>query len=192
MTGTSPDEGSAAIDAYLAGLTDEQRVALERVRQTLRSILPHADEAIRYGMPALVLDGKAVAGYAASRDHCGYYPMSGDVVAEAGDLLDAYERSKGGIRFGFDQRLPKGLLRQLVKLRLAELAAVDNGRRTEYYDDGQLKAVGQMRDGKLHGNWKWFRRDGTLLRTGKFSHGEQVGTWTSYDGAGNPVKTTRY
>ena len=49
-----------------------------------------------------------------------------------------------------------------------------------------------MKDGELHGNWKWFRRDGTLLRTGRFSHGAQVGVWTTYDRDGEPTKTTRF
>jgi len=180
------------VDAYLAGLTPAQRSALTAVRETLRSVLPHATECIKYGMPAFALDGKGVAGYAAYQDHCGYYPMSGSVIEAAGDAVSKYPRSKGGIQFATDQRLPVGLIRKLVKLRLAEIASVQNGKRTEYFDDGQLKAVGPMKDGELHGNWKWFRRDGTLLRTGRFSHGAQVGAWTTYDRDGEPAKTTRF
>lgn len=184
--------GAEQVDAYLAGVSPAQRSALTAVRTALRSILPHADECIRYGMPAVALDGKGIAGYAAYKDHCGYFPMSGSVIEAAGDAVAGYETTKGGIRFGVDRRLPVGLIRRLVKLRLAELAAVDNGRRTEYYDDGRLKAVGPMKKGQLHGRWKWYRRDGTLMRTGQFSEGKQVGTWTTWDGAGNARKTTRF
>ena len=189
--GRGPSEASD-VDTYLAGVTPEQRAALILVRKTLRSILPHATEGIRYGMPAFALDGKGIAGYAAYKDHCGYFPMSGSVIEAAGDAVAGYETTKGGIRFDVDQRLPVGLVRRLVELRIAELAAVETGKRTEYYPDGQLKAVGPMKDGQLHGHWKWYRRDGTLMRTGQFSHGDQVGTWTTWDAAGNSVKVTRF
>jgi len=192
-TDDPPPEGLAGttlVDAYLAELAPDQRAALTTVRKALRSILPHATECIKYGMPAFALDGKGVAGYAAYKDHCGYFPMSGSVIEAAGDAVAGFATTKGGIRFGVDQRLPVGLIRRLVKLRLAEFADVENGRRTEYYDDGQLKAVGPMKDGQLHGRWKWYRRDGTLMRTGQFDHGTPIGTWTTWDQSGNPARAT--
>jgi len=143
-------------------------------------------------MPTFTLDGKGIAGYAAFKDHCSYFPMSSEVIRAAGDALDRYPTSKGGIRFDADGRLPVGLVRTLVKLRLAELAAVHNGTRREYDQQGRLKAVGPMKDGSLHGKWRWFRQDGTLLRTGQFAHGDQVGTWTTYDRDGNATKVTRF
>jgi hypothetical protein len=147
---------------------------------------------MKYGMPAFALEGKGIAGYAASGDQCGYYPMSGSVIAAAGDAVAGYATTKGGIRFDTAKGMPVGLIRRLVKLRIAELGAVTNGRRAEYYGDGQLKAVGPMKDGQLHGRWKWFRQDGTLMRTGQFDHGTQVGTWTTFDRAGEPAKVTRF
>lgn len=187
--GAPPAEASP-VDGYLAGLDAAPRACLDALRSTLRTVLPHAEEAIKYAMPAMVLDGVAVAGYAAFRDHCGYFPMSGSVIDAAGDAIDRFPRSKGGFRFGFEERLPVALVRRLVKLRLAELAAVTNGTRREYYDDGQAKAVGPMKAGALHGSWQWFRRDGTLLRTGQFSHGREVGTWTTWNRDGTAAKVT--
>lgn len=184
--------GAGEVDAYLAAVPPPQRDALSALREALRSILPHASEGMRYGMPTFLLDGKGIAGYAAFKDHCGYFPMSGSVIEAAGEAVARYGKTKGGIRFGIDERLPIGLIRRLVKLRVAELGAVEDGRRAEYYDDGQLKAMGPMEDGQLHGRWRWFRRDGTLLRTGQFSHGDQVGTWTTWDRAGKATKVTRF
>jgi uncharacterized protein YdhG (YjbR/CyaY superfamily) len=183
---------SNAVDDYLAKVPADHRAPLDAVRGSLRSVLPHATECLKYGMPAVALDGKGVAGYAAYKDHWSYFPMSGSVLEAAGDAVAEYPTSKGGLRLSFDQRLPMGLLRRLVKLRLAELAAVQNGKRTEYYDDGRLKATGPMRDGQLHGRWRWHRRDGTLLRTGQFSHGEQTGAWTTWDRHGNATTTTTF
>lgn len=119
--------------------------------------------------------------------------MSGSVLAAAGGAVARYQRTttNNGLEPGFDERLPVSLVRRLVKLRVAELSAVENGRCTEYYADGQQKAVGTMRNGQLHGRWEWSRRDETLMRSGQFSLEKQVGTWTTFVRAGNPTKTAR-
>jgi len=189
---TESSAGSEQVDAYLDQLPEAQRQALRAVRHSLVTVLPHAEECMKYGMPAVALDGKGIAGYAAFKDHCGYFPMSGSVLSAAGNAVAKYETTKGGFRFGVDERLPMSLIKRLVKLRIAELGAVENGRRMEYYGNGQRKAAGPMRDGQLHGKWQWFRQDGTLMRTGQFAHGEQVGTWTTFDRVGKPTKTTKY
>lgn len=60
----------------------------------------------------------------------------------------------------------------------------------ERHKDGSVRARGPMVDGVLEGYWEWFRVDGTMLRSGTFRHGEQVGEWVTYDRAGRPHKTT--
>lgn len=194
-TGT-PAAGAAAgveqVEAYLDGMGTAQRAPLDAVRRTLRSVLPYADECLKYGLPAVALHGKGVAGYGAFADHWSYFPMSGAVLSEAGDTVARYARSKGGLRLGLDERLPVAVVRRLVKLRIAELAAVTTGQRSEYYPDGMLKAVGRMKDGQLDGRWKWFRRDGTLMRTGQFAQGAQTGIWITWERDGTEGTTTRY
>ncbi|MFB0611933.1 toxin-antitoxin system YwqK family antitoxin [Aurantiacibacter poecillastricola] len=64
--------------------------------------------------------------------------------------------------------------------------------REDRHKDGTLKARGRELDGLLHGYWEWFRVDGTLLRSGSFERGEQVGEWTTYDSAGHPHKVTDF
>ncbi len=109
------------IDAYLAALAPPQRAALERVRRTIAAAAPGAQEGWSYGLPAFLLDGKPIAGFAAHAGHCSYYPMSGSVVASLAEDLAAFETSKGAIRFTPDAALPAGLVRKLVKARIAEL-----------------------------------------------------------------------
>jgi uncharacterized protein YdhG (YjbR/CyaY superfamily) len=189
---TSSTSGIEQVDRYLAGVAQPQRDTLAALRSTLRTILPHAVECLKYGMPAVALDGKGVAGYAAFADHCSYFPMSGSVLDRAGSAVARYPVSKGGLQFPVDRPPPAGLIRTLVKLRLAEIAAVENGKRNEYFPDGQLKASGAMKDGELHGRWTWYRRDGSVSRTGRFSRGERTGTWETWDRDGNIVKTTTF
>lgn len=190
----SDSAGTRAVDDYLAKLLPDQHGALSAVRHTLRKVLPYGKECMKYGMPAVALDGKGVAGYAAFKEHWSYFPMSGSVIELAGNAVARYERTttNGGLKLGFSDQLPIALVRRLVKLRIAELGAVENGRRAEYYTDGRLKAVGPVRNGQLHGKWKWFRQDGTQMRAGQFSNGEQVGTWTTFSRAGVPTKITKF
>lgn len=65
------------------------------------------------------------------------------------------------------------------------------GEHVERHRDGSLRARGPTLDGEPHGDWAWFRRDGTRLRSGTFDRGRQVGEWTTYDRAGEPYKVTR-
>lgn len=181
-----------AVEAYLAAQPEPQQGTLRAVRATLRSLLPTATEAMKYGMPAFVVCGKSVAGYAAFAGHCSYFPHSSQVLDRAGALIDGYPTSKGGLRFAVDRPLPKALIKKLVRLRLDELGEVSDGKRIELFDDGRVKAEGAMRSGELHGAWRWYRKDGSLLRTGSFRHGEQTGTWQTYDAEGDVVTTKRY
>jgi uncharacterized protein YdhG (YjbR/CyaY superfamily) len=108
----------ATPDAYLAAVSDDQRVALERLRRTIKAAAPKAEECISYGLPAFRLKGKFLVAYAAAANHCAFYP--GSVVQALKVELKNYDTSKGTIRFSPDKPLPSSLIRKVVKLRLAE------------------------------------------------------------------------
>jgi antitoxin component YwqK of YwqJK toxin-antitoxin module len=50
--------------------------------------------------------------------------------------------------------------------------------------------MGRLIDGVMTGYWEWFRKDGTMMRSGYFEDGQQVGQWTTYDRNGKAVKVT--
>jgi uncharacterized protein YdhG (YjbR/CyaY superfamily) len=108
------------IDEYLAGLSAENRAALQKVRRAIHATSPDAEECISYGMPAFRLNGKLIAGVKAAANHCSFHPMSGDTVATLQADLAGYETSKGTIRFSARAGLPATLVRKLVKARIAE------------------------------------------------------------------------
>lgn len=60
------------------------------------------------------------------------------------------------------------------------------------YGDGTVKAQGQRLDGELHGTWKFFRLDGSLMRSGSFDRGRQVGVWNTFTRDGDLVKSTNF
>jgi uncharacterized protein YdhG (YjbR/CyaY superfamily) len=113
------------VDDYLADAPEPQRSTLQVLRATLRDLLPEAQEALSYGMPAYLHRGKPVAGYAWTKRHCSYYPHSGAVLTELADELDGYDWSKGTLRFGVDEPLPRELVARLVEIRLTHLGSTD-------------------------------------------------------------------
>jgi len=110
------------IDEYLALVHDDDRRALERLRQTIRSAAPKAEECISYQMPAFRHNGKVVMWFGATAKHCSFYPGAFP-IEEHKKALEGYETSKGTIRFSPEHPLPAGLVRKLVKSRLAQADA---------------------------------------------------------------------
>jgi len=109
------------IDEYLAAVSDDQRAALEKLRKTIKSVAPKAEECISYQLAAFRLDGRPLVAFGATASHCAFYPMSGSIVAAYKDELEGYQTSKGTIRFQPSKPLPASLVKKLVKARIAEL-----------------------------------------------------------------------
>jgi antitoxin component YwqK of YwqJK toxin-antitoxin module len=59
--------------------------------------------------------------------------------------------------------------------------------RSPLYDNGLPRFKGEYLDGEMHGYWEFYRKDGSLMRTGHFDNGVQTGTWKTYDRAGKLV-----
>ena len=110
------------MDEYLAPLSDEKRAALQKLRRAIRSAAPEAEECISYGIPAFRLGGRMLVAFGAAANHCAFYPGSFPVEVHR-DALDAYDTSKGTIRFPPNSPLPSTLVRKLVKSRIAEHVA---------------------------------------------------------------------
>lgn len=122
MTTASADEadGSEEVEGYLAGLPEDARAALQKLRKTIRAAAPGAVEGFSYGIPAFKLHGRPLVAYASLKSHCSFFPMSPAVIDAHRQDLAGYETAKGTIRFQADKPLPSALVRKLVKARIAE------------------------------------------------------------------------
>jgi len=107
------------IDEYLATLSHEKRAALQKLRKTIKSAAPKAEECISYQLPAFRQHGMLV-GFGATANHCAFYLMSASTVEAHKDELREYDTSKGTIRFQPDKPLPVALVRKLVRARIEE------------------------------------------------------------------------
>jgi uncharacterized protein YdhG (YjbR/CyaY superfamily) len=119
-TPTKASSGLADVDAYLAEVPEPARSSLEKIRATIRSVVPaETTEKLSYGMPAFHYKGTLVA-YAAFRNHCSLFPMQASLIDEMQDELKSYRTSKGTLQFPQEKPLSAALLKKIVKLRVAE------------------------------------------------------------------------
>lgn len=56
-----------------------------------------------------------------------------------------------------------------------------------HYPNGVVKMKGFHLDGEMHGAWEWYRTDGSVMRTGEFDRGKQVGLWRTFERSGRLV-----
>jgi uncharacterized protein YdhG (YjbR/CyaY superfamily) len=69
---------SGNIDKYISGFPEPTQILLGKIRSAIKKAAPGAEEAMKYGIPTLVLDGNLVhfAGY---KNHIGFYPTSSGI-----------------------------------------------------------------------------------------------------------------
>jgi uncharacterized protein YdhG (YjbR/CyaY superfamily) len=106
------------VDEYLAAVPEDARLALEKLRKTIKAAAPHATELISYQIPMYKYHGLLV-GFAAFKNHCSFFVGTKN-IATYQDELKSYATSKGTIRFTADQPLPATLVKKLVKAHVAE------------------------------------------------------------------------
>lgn len=110
-----------AVSDYLATLDPADRAAFARVRDLALAEAPEATEGTSYGMAALLLGGRPLLGMRAAKGHLSVFPFSPEVVAAVAGRLAGSALSKGTVRFTAADPLPEDVLRDLVRLRRAEI-----------------------------------------------------------------------
>jgi len=117
------------IDQYLANVKPSNRKTLHKLRQTIQTAVPNAEECISYGIPAFRLNGRSLVFFGAWRSHCAFYPGSAATLKNFRNELKNFQTSKGTIRFSPDKPLPVALVKKLVKTRIAENDRANKKRR---------------------------------------------------------------
>ena len=114
-----------SIDEYLAGVPEPARSTLNKIRATIRSVVPpETTEVISYRIPAFKYKGMLVW-FGAFSDHCSLFPGAG-IIEAFKDELKRYPIAKGTIQFPLDKPLPAALLKKIVKARVAHAEDTEN------------------------------------------------------------------
>lgn len=106
------------IDTYIAGYPKDVQLLLRKMRATIQTAAPKAEEAISYGIPTYKLNGNLVH-FGAFKDHVSFFPTSSGTVAFEKDI-SKYKVSKGTIQFSLDKPLPLSLIAKIVRFRVRE------------------------------------------------------------------------
>lgn len=110
------------IDDYLARVSATQRAALEKLRRDIKAAAPAAEECISYDIPGYRLGSRLLISFGAAKNHCAFYPGAHPTRAHE-DELAGYDLAKGTVRFSAEKPLPAGLVKKLVKTRIAQYSA---------------------------------------------------------------------
>ena len=116
---------SEQVDAYLAAQDADAAATLQIVRERILQLVPEAEECISYGMPGYKImvgkKAKAFAGFAAFKNHLGYFPHSGQTIGRLGDKLSNYTTVLSGVHFERGEPLPLDVVKLLIDARMAEI-----------------------------------------------------------------------
>jgi uncharacterized protein YdhG (YjbR/CyaY superfamily) len=110
-----------AVDSYLAELPEEERRTLEELRQIIKASVPDVQERISYGGAVIFAVRPDLVGFAAQQNHLSFFTMSPQLAkAMKEEITKTHKVSGATIHFSADQPLPKTLVEEIIRARLAE------------------------------------------------------------------------
>lgn len=112
-------EKPSNIDEYIAKFPKETQIILEKIRTTIKKIVPESEETISYAMPAFKLNKKALVYFAGYKNHIGFYATPTG-HKEFKEELSNYKQGKGSVQFPLDNQIPYDLIKRIVKFRVEE------------------------------------------------------------------------
>ena len=106
-------EAPKTIDDYIASQAESVQPVLNQVRDTLRAVLPDAEERISWSMPTY-WKKQNIIHFAAFKKHIGLYPGA-EAVEYFADQLNGYKTTKGAVQLPIDKPMPLDLIAEIAK-----------------------------------------------------------------------------
>ena len=105
------------IDDYISEQADEVQSILQKIRETIRSAAPKAQEKISWQMPTF-WQRENLIHFAAFKKHIGIYP-GGEATNYFADSITDYKFSKGAIQLPLNKTIPYDLIKEITEWRVA-------------------------------------------------------------------------
>jgi uncharacterized protein YdhG (YjbR/CyaY superfamily) len=108
-----------SVDEYIKTFPGNVQKALRSVRNTIKQVIPDAEEVISYQIPTFKLYGKYIIYFAGWANHISVYPKprsDGALIKE----LYKFKGGKGTVQFAIDKPIPLSLVKKIVKYRVKE------------------------------------------------------------------------
>lgn len=118
------------INDYLVELPEPTQIALENLRETVRRLVPNAEEVISYQIPTFKFRGPLV-GFGAFKDHCSFFVMSTTLLDSFQEELKGFSHSGGTIHFQPEKPLPAELVEKIVLERVKMNEAKANAKKNK-------------------------------------------------------------
>ena len=118
-----------SVETFLKAVPEPAQTALRKLRAQISAAAPGAEEVINYGVPMFRIHGRNLVSYGAAKAHCSFYVQSPALMQAFAAELAGFRTSKGAIAFQPEKPIPAGLVKKIVKARIAENAAIA-GRKT--------------------------------------------------------------
>ena len=107
------------IEKYILQYPGDVQDILRKIRKLIKENAPRAEELMAYGMPGYKTHNKPLVYFAAFKNHIGFYATPSGHT-EFKKELSKYKQGKGSVQFPLDQPMPYGLIKRMIKFRLAE------------------------------------------------------------------------
>lgn len=105
------------IEGYIETFPKDVQSILEKMRQTIKRVVPEAEETVSYQIPTFKLNGSSLVHFAAFRKRIGLHPPA---PKEFKKEVSSYEGPKGNLRFPTDKPIPYDLVTRIVLFRKKE------------------------------------------------------------------------
>lgn len=107
----------ASQDEYIHSFPQDVATILEKIRKTIRKVVPDAVETIRYNIPTFDVDGEHLVFFAGWKEYISLYPVpEGNKAFQ--EKIAPYKKEKSTLRFPLNNPIPYDIVEDLVTLLL--------------------------------------------------------------------------
>jgi uncharacterized protein YdhG (YjbR/CyaY superfamily) len=108
---------------YIQAAPRESQPHLRRLHTILKSVAPHAEEAIKWGVPFFV-EPRFLFSFSAHKAHCNFAPTPAALEAFRKEL-ETHKTTRNFLQIPYDKPLPEELIRRIAEYRLRNMGEGD-------------------------------------------------------------------